>query len=119
MIEAAIRPLLLIGAGANRKTTCNMLQSFVEKTGIPFFSTQMGKGVIDERNPLFLGTAALSDDDFLHRAIDPVYYPRQGVIGDIAISIWQLSEQIKHRTIGISLFSNGKTKTGRPPAKRH
>jgi acetolactate synthase-1/2/3 large subunit len=35
-----------------------------------FFVTQMGKGVIDERNPHFLGTAALSDHDFLHCAID-------------------------------------------------
>ena len=29
----------------------------------------MGKGVIDERHPLFLGTAALSANDFLHNAI--------------------------------------------------
>jgi acetolactate synthase-1/2/3 large subunit len=30
----------------------------------------MGKGLIDETDPLFLGTAALSDHDFVHRAID-------------------------------------------------
>jgi acetolactate synthase-1/2/3 large subunit len=30
----------------------------------------MGKGVIDERNPLFLGTAALSAGDFVHCAIE-------------------------------------------------
>jgi len=30
----------------------------------------MGKGVIDERSPYCLGTAALSDHDFLHCAID-------------------------------------------------
>lgn len=70
MIEHAECPVLLIGAGANRKRTCDRLQAFVEKTGIPFFSTQMGKGVVDEQSPLFLGTAALSTDDFLHRAID-------------------------------------------------
>ncbi len=70
MIEAARRPLLLIGAGANRKSTSNVLGKFIEQTGIPFFSTQMGKGVVDERHPLFLGNAALSADDFLHRAID-------------------------------------------------
>jgi acetolactate synthase-1/2/3 large subunit len=29
----------------------------------------MGKGVVDEDSPLFLGTAALSDDDYLHRYI--------------------------------------------------
>ncbi|GAB4558397.1 MAG: acetolactate synthase large subunit [Haliangiales bacterium] len=69
-IEKAERPLLLIGAGANRKMTSRMLRQFIDKTGIPFFSTQMGKGVVDERDPLFLGNAALSDHDFLHRAID-------------------------------------------------
>jgi len=70
LIEASKRPLLLVGAGANRKLTCKMLRRFVANTGIPFFSTQMGKGVLDERDPLFLGNAALSDHDFLHRAID-------------------------------------------------
>ncbi|MEM9001664.1 MAG: acetolactate synthase large subunit [Bacteroidota bacterium] len=69
MIEAAKMPLLLIGAGANRKRTSIALTKFVEDTGIPFFNTQMGKGVIDERHPKFLGTAALSDHDFLHCAI--------------------------------------------------
>ncbi|ETX01800.1 MAG: acetolactate synthase [Candidatus Entotheonella gemina] len=70
MIEDAKRPLLLAGAGANRKSTARMLRQFIDKTGIPFFSTQMGKGVVDERDPLFLGNAALSDHDFVHRAID-------------------------------------------------
>lgn len=69
MIEAAKRPLLLIGAGANRKLTSKMLKEFIDKTGIPFISSQMGKGVVDERAPLFLGNATLSDNDFLHRAI--------------------------------------------------
>jgi acetolactate synthase-1/2/3 large subunit len=70
IIEAAKMPLLLIGAGANRKNTSKALTSFIEQTGIPFFNTQLGKGVIDERHPLFLGTAALSDFDFLHCAIN-------------------------------------------------
>ncbi|SVC12355.1 uncharacterized protein METZ01_LOCUS265209, partial [marine metagenome] len=70
MIEAAKNPLLLIGAGANRKLPARMLRAFVDKTGIPFISTQMGKGVLDERDPLFLGNASLSANDFLHRAID-------------------------------------------------
>lgn len=70
MIENSRRPLLLIGAGANRKQSSKMLRDFVDKTGIPFFSTQMGKGVIDERHPLFLGNASLSANDFLHRTIN-------------------------------------------------
>ncbi|WP_330848762.1 thiamine pyrophosphate-binding protein [Aurantiacibacter sp. MUD11] len=69
-LEAAERPVLVIGAGANRKMTGRMLRQFIEKTGIPFVTTQMGKGVIDERHPLFLGCAALSAGDFVHRAIE-------------------------------------------------
>jgi acetolactate synthase-1/2/3 large subunit len=69
MIEEAQHPLLLVGAGANRKRTSNMLQRFVELTDIPFICTQMGKGVIDERHPRYMGTAALSDNDSVHDAI--------------------------------------------------
>jgi acetolactate synthase-1/2/3 large subunit len=70
MIQNAKLPLLLIGAGANRKLAGKMLRKFVDETGIHFFSTQLGKGVIDERHPKYLGTAALSSDDYLHCAID-------------------------------------------------
>ena len=69
MIEKAKNPLLLIGAGSNRKMPARMLRAFVDKTQMPFISTQMGKGVLDERDPLFLGNAAMSANDFLHRAI--------------------------------------------------
>jgi acetolactate synthase I/II/III large subunit len=69
-ITAAKHPLLMIGAGANRTTTREMLREFVDQIGIPFFTTQMGKGVIDESHPLWLGNATLSDGDFVHRAID-------------------------------------------------
>lgn len=70
MIEGAKMPLLLIGAGANRKRTSKALTEFIERTGIPFFNTQLGKGVVDERHPKFMGTAALSANDFLHSAIN-------------------------------------------------
>jgi len=69
-IQNSKSPLLLIGAGANRKLTAKMLRKFVDLTGIPYFSTQMGKGVLDERDDLFLGNAALSDEDFLHKAVN-------------------------------------------------
>jgi acetolactate synthase-1/2/3 large subunit len=68
-IEQAKSPILVIGAGANRAMTSRMLGQFIEKTGIPFVSTQLGKGVVDELNPKFLGCAALSAGDFVHRAI--------------------------------------------------
>ena len=49
--QAARHPLLVIGAGANRKMTSNMLRRFVDAVGMPFCDTQQGKGVIDSREP--------------------------------------------------------------------
>jgi acetolactate synthase-1/2/3 large subunit len=65
-LKDAKHPLLVIGAGANRKVTSNMLRRLVENTGLPFCDTQMGKGVIDSRDPRYMGTAALSDGDYIH-----------------------------------------------------
>lgn len=70
MIQNAKMPLLLIGAGANRKLSGKMLRKFIDETGIYFFNTQLGKGVVDERHPQYLGTAALSSNDYLHCAIE-------------------------------------------------
>lgn len=70
LISQARHPLLLIGAAANRKLTCKMLRRLIDQTGIPFVTTQMGKGVINEDDDKFLGNAALSSGDFVHRVID-------------------------------------------------
>ncbi|MFK8019905.1 MAG: acetolactate synthase large subunit [Pseudomonadales bacterium] len=69
-IAAAKSPIVVIGAGANRKITSKMLLQLIEKKGIPFVTTQLGKGVIDERHALFMGNAALSAGDFVHRALE-------------------------------------------------
>lgn len=69
-IASAKRPILMLGAASNRKLCSHMLHEFVDKLKIPFFTTQMGKGVLDEEHPLWLGNAALSDGDFVHRAIE-------------------------------------------------
>jgi acetolactate synthase-1/2/3 large subunit len=135
LVERSRRPLVLIGAGANRSMTSRMLERFVDTLGIPFFTTQMGKGVIDERHRLCLGTAALSENDTLHEAVscadviinvghdvvekppffmhasgpevihvnyspaqvDPVYFPRLQVVGDVANAVWQLGERIRRQ----------------------
>ncbi len=69
-LQAARNPILVIGAGANRKMTAKVLKRLIDNTGIPFVTTQMGKGVVDERHPRFLGNAALSAGDFVHRAVE-------------------------------------------------
>lgn len=69
LLRNARSPLLVIGSGANRTRACHRLGDFVERFRIPFITTQMGKGVVDERSPWYLGTAALSSGDFVHRAV--------------------------------------------------
>ncbi len=132
MIQNAKKPLLLIGAGANRNRISKVLKSFVHKTKIYYFSTQMGKGVLDERDEMSLGTAALSDHDYIHCAInnadliinvghdliekppffmeqggtkvihinfapsniDDTYFPQLDVIGDISLSMEEITKEI-------------------------
>ena len=69
VIKSAKRPLLLVGAGANRKRIREPLSNFVQKTGIMFFNTQMGKGVLSGDDSNFIGTAAFSSKDYVHEAI--------------------------------------------------
>lgn len=70
MLREARRPLVVLAAGANRTRACAWIGDFTDKLRIPFICTQMGKGVVDERHPCYVGTAALSKDDFVHKAID-------------------------------------------------
>ena len=70
LLTQARHPVLVIGAGANRKRTANMLRAFIDKQGIPFVTTQMGKGVVDDRHACCIGNAAMSSGDFPHRALE-------------------------------------------------
>ncbi len=70
MIQAAKRPLLLLASACSRNNSGAALRDFVDRTGIYFFSTQMGKGAVDERHPQCLGAAALSAGDYVHCAIE-------------------------------------------------
>jgi acetolactate synthase-1/2/3 large subunit len=70
IIEKSNHPIILIGSGANRKRISNKMKAFIDHTGIPFVDTQMGKGVVDERSPYYLGTLALSSRDYVHCALE-------------------------------------------------
>jgi acetolactate synthase-1/2/3 large subunit len=75
MIRQAERPLVMLGAAASRPRLGSDLARFLARTRIPFFSTQMGKGIVAEESveqsiDLWLGTAALSEGDYVHEAID-------------------------------------------------
>jgi acetolactate synthase-1/2/3 large subunit len=70
LILGAKRPLIMIGAAGNRPRLVDALSDFVRKAQIPFFNTQMGKGAVTGNSELYLGTAALSERDYVHDAIE-------------------------------------------------
>jgi acetolactate synthase-1/2/3 large subunit len=70
MILAARHPLVMIGAAGNRPRLVEELSSFVRRTRLPFFNTQMGKGAVTGGSNLYMGTAALSERDYVHQAVD-------------------------------------------------
>ncbi len=78
-MQNAKSPVILIGSGANRKRVSKYLTQFIKKYNIPFFSSQMGKWVVDENLSQYLGTAALTSWDYIHEAIAQ---------SDLIISVW-------------------------------
>ena len=70
MILQAERPLLMLGAAASRPRSTSDLAQFVLRTRIPYFTTQMGKGTVPGGTELYMGTAALSERDYVHEAIE-------------------------------------------------
>jgi acetolactate synthase-1/2/3 large subunit len=70
MILAAKRPLIMLGAAASRPRSTAGIGDFVRRTRIPFFNTQMGKGTVPGGTNLYMGTAALSERDYVHEAVD-------------------------------------------------
>jgi acetolactate synthase I/II/III large subunit len=70
LIRKAKRPLIMLGAAASRPRLSDQLSDFVRRVRIPFFNTQMGKGSVAGGSGLYMGTAALSERDYVHRAID-------------------------------------------------
>ena len=55
ILRAACRPIAVIGAAAMRMHAQASLLAFVEKHRLPFASTTMAKGLIDEDHPLSIG----------------------------------------------------------------
>ncbi|MBL8257200.1 acetolactate synthase-1/2/3 large subunit [Pseudoxanthomonas japonensis] len=68
-ILAAKRPLVMIGAAGSRPWLADALSAFVTRTGLLFFNTQMGKGAVTGGSNLYMGTAALSEGDYVHEAV--------------------------------------------------
>jgi acetolactate synthase-1/2/3 large subunit len=55
LLRTARRPLAVIGASALRMRRIDSLREFVDRHAIPFATTTMAKGLIDETHPLSIG----------------------------------------------------------------
>jgi acetolactate synthase-1/2/3 large subunit len=55
LLRAARRPIAVIGASAMRLANPELLRAVIERHGLPFCTTTMAKGMIDEDHPLSLG----------------------------------------------------------------
>lgn len=56
-LEAAERPIILSGSGTLWSEAADELEAFVDATGIPFYTTPQGRGVIAEDHPYSFGHA--------------------------------------------------------------
>ena len=70
MILTAERPIVMLGAASSRPRLASGLNGFIRRLQLPFFTTQMGKGSVAGGSNLYMGTAALSERDYVHEAID-------------------------------------------------
>ena len=92
-LEQAKAPIILIGAGANRKRITTYLTKFIEKYNIPYFTSQMGKWVVEGRQENYLWTAALTSWDYIHDAIAE---------SDLILSVWYDNAEKPTDILGIN-----------------
>ena len=77
-INNSSNPIIIAGNGAIRKDASNELKKFSKKTNIPVVTTFMGKGVIDTKSDLNIGTIGLGQTDYGDHAV---------MISDLVITI--------------------------------
>lgn len=72
-VEKALRkaryPVMAVGLTAARYGLGNELTAFAERHGIPVVSTLMGKGVVPDGHPLFLGAVGRAKSALIYEAI--------------------------------------------------
>jgi 2-hydroxyacyl-CoA lyase 1 len=68
VLKSAQRPLVIVGKGMAWSRAENEVRAFIERTGLPFLASPMGKGVMDDNHPLSVGAArshALQEADVI------------------------------------------------------
>jgi len=68
-IQAATLPVLWAGVEVRRFGLQDTLQQIVDASGLPFTTTSLGKTILDERQPRFIGTYAGPASPALTRAV--------------------------------------------------
>ena len=68
-MQEAKSPVLVIGSEANRNTCCEEIAKLIEQFEIPFITTQMGKGVVNENNAHYAGNATVSSGSLVHKIL--------------------------------------------------
>lgn len=67
-LESAERPLVIVGKGMAWSRAETEVREFIERTQVPFLASPMGKGVVDDNDPLSVGAArtlALKEADVI------------------------------------------------------
>ncbi|HTZ18626.1 MAG TPA: acetolactate synthase large subunit [Dissulfurispiraceae bacterium] len=70
MINKAVRPLIILSAGANRGLVNRHLTKFIAKTGLYVVHTQMGKGVLSDDSEYSLFATGVHCRDYINCGID-------------------------------------------------
>lgn len=58
LLSAAERPIAVVGSGGGYAKAGEALRAFVDKSGIPVFTCNMGRGLVSDLHPLCFGLAA-------------------------------------------------------------
>ncbi|KYC35420.1 indolepyruvate decarboxylase [Scytonema hofmannii PCC 7110] len=71
MLEKAVKPVILADVGVDRYRLHEELRSLLATTGYPYATMTMGKGLLEETHPQFIGiyNGAISDD-YVRRRIE-------------------------------------------------
>jgi acetolactate synthase I/II/III large subunit len=133
LIAAARRPIAVVGSSAMRVGDPALLRRLIEHYGLPFATTTMAKGLIDEDHPLSLGCIERacrqvqrkllrSADLIVGLGYDTIEVEYEAWIGDVALLQIDIepvdiapSVKLVHQVVG-DLDSSFRRLAGRPAA---
>jgi acetolactate synthase-1/2/3 large subunit len=91
LLERAVHPLILAGAGTREPTSRRALRRLAEHVPVPVAVTTKAKGVFPEDHPLYLGVLGFGGHDsvvrYLERGVDVVLVVGSG-LNDFSTNAW-------------------------------